>query len=104
VTIAFEGQDIAFDIDEVIVAAGQEITVELNNVGELDHNWILTTDDIRPRNATEADALTGTNSGIVTAGQSKSFTFTAPEAGSYKFVCTIEGHAFAGMVGDFTVE
>lgn len=104
ITLAFEGQDIAFDVDSVAVEAGQEVTIELNNVGALEHSWVLISDRVDPLEATESDAVIGANSGSVAGGESKSFTFIAPAPGNYTFVCTVEGHAAAGMLGDFTVQ
>jgi nitrite reductase (NO-forming) len=43
------------------------------------------------------------HSGVLPAGDSNTFTFTAPAAGTYQIVCTVPGHALGGMVGDFTV-
>ena len=104
ITLKFEGQDILFDVTEATVKSGQEVTVELNNVGTLEHSWVLISDRVDPLLATEADALLGANSGVVAGGESTSFTFFAPSPGDYIFVCTIEGHAAAGMLGDFKVE
>lgn len=104
VTLDFEGQDISFDKTSATANAGQQITVNFNNVGSLEHNWILIPPGTDALTATQEDALSGANSGIVAAGESKTFTFTAPPAGSYTFVCTVEGHAAAGMVGTLTVQ
>jgi uncharacterized cupredoxin-like copper-binding protein len=42
--------------------------------------------------------------GEVEAGESGTFTFTAPsEAGDYQLVCGVAGHVEAGMVGTLTV-
>jgi uncharacterized cupredoxin-like copper-binding protein len=43
------------------------------------------------------------HSGVLPAGDTNTFTFTAPAAGTYQYVCTVAGHAPAGMVGTFTV-
>ncbi|MEM9775475.1 MAG: plastocyanin/azurin family copper-binding protein [Chloroflexota bacterium] len=104
VTLVFEGQDIAYDITSATVQSGQEVTVELNNVGALEHSWVLISDRVDPLEATEEDALLGANSGVVAGGDKSSFTFFAPAPGTYKFVCAVEGHVAAGMVGDLIVE
>lgn len=82
---------------------GSEVTVTFKNIGGLDHNWILVSDDTDVLTVTEANALSGANAGMVTGGSEKTFTFVAPEPGAYKFVCTVAGHAAGGMVGTFTV-
>ncbi len=83
--------------------AGSEVTVTFKNIGGLDHNWILVPADTDVLTVTEANALAGANAGMVTGGSEKTFTFFAPDAGDYKFVCTVAGHAAGGMVGTFTV-
>jgi plastocyanin len=82
---------------------GAEVTVTFNNVGVLEHTWTLIPQGIDPLIASEADRLGNAGSGIVAGGQSSTFTFTAPAAGTYTIVCTIPGHAAGGMVGTFTV-
>ncbi len=102
VTLDFEGQDIAFDKTSATVNANEQVTINFNNVGTLEHSWVLIPGNADPLTATEADALGGASSGTVAGGESVSFTFTAPPPGEYQFVCTIEGHAAAGMVGTLT--
>lgn len=104
VTLDFQGQDIAFDKTSATANAGQPITVNFSNVGSLEHNWILVSPGVDPLTATQDDALSGANSEIVAPGATKTFTFTAPPAGDYTFVCTVEGHAAAGMLGTLTVK
>ncbi|MDA0246273.1 MAG: plastocyanin/azurin family copper-binding protein [Chloroflexi bacterium] len=104
VTLDFQGQDIAFDKTSATANAGQSVTVNFSNVGSLEHNWILVSPGVDPLTATQDDALSGANSEIVAPGATKTFTFTAPPAGDYTFVCTVEGHAAAGMIGTLTVQ
>ena len=47
--------------------------------------------------------LEGLDGLVIPGGESATFTFTAPAAGTYQYVCTVPGHAPAGMVGTFTV-
>ncbi|MBP7999197.1 MAG: multicopper oxidase domain-containing protein [Chloroflexi bacterium] len=104
VSFTVTGDD-AFVYDPKTLSAptGSEVTVTFKNIGGLDHNWILVTDDTDVLTVTEADALSGANAGMVTGGTEKTFTFVAPAAGTYKYVCTVAGHAAGGMVGTFTV-
>ena len=104
VTLDFEGQDIAFNTTAATVSAGQAVTINFSNVGTLEHSWVLLPPGTDALTATEADAFAGATTGTVAGGESKSFSFTAPGAGTYQFVCTIEGHAAAGMVGTLTVK
>lgn len=96
----------SFDYDppSLTVPAGANVTITLENVGALEHSWLLVPADMEPATVTEADVLNGATSGNVAAGESTRISFTAPEPGSYQFVCHIAGHAAGGMVGTFTVE
>lgn len=105
VSLSFTGLDtFHYDPDSASVPAGAQVTVDFSNGGALEHDWMLV-----PA-GTDVNALTvdkavspEAHSGVIAAGQSKTFTFTAPAAGTYQIVCTVAGHAPAGMVGTFTV-
>jgi len=104
VALTFDGNDLfQFIPATVSVPAGAEVTVTFNNVGVLEHNWVLIPNDVDPLRATNQDSLPGAVSGSVAAGSSVTFTFTAPAPGAYRFVCTIPGHAAGGMVGTLTI-
>jgi plastocyanin len=90
-----------FDPATITVEAGAEVTINFENAGALEHNWMLVSEAVDPASATEADALAGANTGILGTGESTSITFTAPPAGTYTIVCTVPGHAVGGMVGTF---
>ncbi|HSH03898.1 MAG TPA: plastocyanin/azurin family copper-binding protein [Anaerolineae bacterium] len=106
VALTFEGSDIAFDITAATVPAGAEVEVTLDNVGALEHSWVLM--NVEDYDPTDQDLnskiIDDINSGVVPGGESHTFSFTAPEEpGTYKYVCTVPGHA-ALMAGDLTVE
>lgn len=103
-SLSFEGLDtFQFNPSSASVAAGDEVEVTLNNVGALEHSWTLVGSDADVNTVTDADAINSATTGTVAAGQSDTVTFTAPDAGTYQFVCTVPGHAAAGMVGTLTV-
>ncbi len=91
-----------FEPQDITVDAGAQVTINFENVGALEHNWLLVSQAVDPATATEVDALAGANTGILGGGESTSITFTAPPAGTYTIVCTVPGHAVGGMVGTFT--
>jgi len=105
VTLSFTGLDeFRYDPESASVPAGAAVTVNFTNGGALEHDWLLVPE------GTDVNALTAANavvpeahSGVIAAGQSNTFTFTAPAAGTYQIVCTVAGHAPAGMVGTLTV-
>jgi uncharacterized cupredoxin-like copper-binding protein len=100
----FDGIDIAFDPTEATVKSGETITVNFDNVGALEHSWVLLAPGVEALEATESDALAGATSGLVQPGDAVTFEFIAPPAGDYVIACTVEGHVEAGMVADLTVE
>lgn len=104
VALSFEGDDtFHYTPASATVSAGDEVEVTLNNAGALEHSWELVPDDVDLATVTDADAINNASVGTVAPGESGTVTFTAPAAGTYKFVCTVPGHAAAGMVGTFTV-
>lgn len=103
-TITIEGSDsFAFSPASFSAATGSAVTITFKNGGGLDHNVVVVPGDKDPLTVTEADGLPGMSTGTVSGGQEKQVTFTAPAAGSYKYVCTIPGHAAGGMVGTLTI-
>ena len=96
------GMDIAYDVTDATAAANQPIKLTFRNEGALEHNWLILGTDTEPTVATEADALAGTDAGILQPGDEKTLEFTLP-AGEYTYICTVPGHAVAGMLGTLTV-
>ena len=76
----------------VLATAGSPMTMTLINSGKIEHNLEL-----------EAKVSDVTALAVLKPGESKTVTFTPKMAGSFQFVCTIPGHAPAGMVGTLTV-
>ncbi len=105
VSLSFNGLDtFAYDPAAASVPSGAAVTVNFNNTGALEHDWMLVAE------GTDVNALTAANavvpeahSGVIAGGAANTFTFTAPAAGTYQIVCTVAGHAPAGMVGTLTV-
>ena len=74
------------------VAAGKLVTLTLRNDGFIPHDFSLT-DASAPSVKVSAGPL-GTSSA----------TFTVERAGTYTFICSVQGHADAGMRGTIVVE
>ena len=81
--------DLAFEPKEITIAADTDVEITLVNNGALQHDFVIEEQ--------------GVDSGLVEAGGQTTFTVNLP-AGSYTFICSVEGHAQAGMVGTLTVE
>lgn len=122
VEITVESNDrMQFDTSEIKVEAGQTVVLTLKHVGKLPkaamgHNWVLLTKgtDINSFGAEASKAAgndyipEGTDKVIVHTkliggGQETTIEFTAPEKGTYDFICSFPGH-YAMMKGKFIVE
>ena len=123
VNIGLTGNDLMqYDKNEIKVKAGQEVTLTLRHIGKLDikvmgHNFVLLKPgvsipefSIKAAEAGEAldwipensdDVIVHTK--MIGGGQTTSITFTAPEAGTYDFICSFPGHSGL-MKGKFIVE
>ena len=98
-----------FDQNELRVFEGQEITLTLNHTGKMSkeimgHNFVLLKkktdlDDFAQRAmlARENEYIplgdeTIAYTKMIGGGESDTITFTAPEKGSYTYICTFPGH------------
>ncbi len=89
-SITVLAKDIEYGTKEIRVKVGQQLTVELDNIGALEHNLLIDELSVDIAN--------------VAAGSKKSATFTPQAAGQYEFYCNVPGHREAGMVGKLIVE
>ncbi|WP_029033605.1 plastocyanin/azurin family copper-binding protein [Salinimicrobium terrae] len=122
VQINLTGDDMMkFNLNEIRVKAGETVRLTLTHVGQLPenamgHNFVLLkqgTDvvDFGQRAATASgnDYIPeGTNNVIVHTemiggGEETTIEFTAPEAGTYDYICSFPGH-YIQMQGKFIVE
>lgn len=88
------------------VPSGSEFTVNMENVGALEHNWaVVEPGEEVPVPFVEADSsgIIAADSGLVAGGESGSTTFSALEAGEYDVICTVAGH-YPSMQGRLVVE
>lgn len=106
--------EFVFTADTLTAAAGAEVTVRFtNNAVTQQHNWVLVQDGTKDDVATaglvdpvnwigpdDPNVIASVN--LISPGESSQVTFTAPEAGTYQFVCTFPGHN-ATMHGTFEV-
>lgn len=122
VEITIEGNDqMKYNLNEIKVEAGQTVKLTLKHVGKLPkaamgHNWVLLKPgtNIPEFGAASAKAAAndyipeGTDKVIVHTkmlggGESTTIEFTAPDKGTYDFICSFPGH-YAMMKGKFIVE
>lgn len=123
VTLSLTGDDMMqYNKKEFKVKSGQEVTLNFRHVGKMDkkvmgHNFVLlkpgveiNTFALKAAEAGEASDWIPENGNEVIVhtkmlggGESTFITFTAPEAGTYDFICSFPGHS-ALMRGKFIVE
>ncbi len=123
VNLALAGNDqMRYDKDEFTVQSGQEVTLTLRHTGKIGvdvmgHNFVLLKKGVNiPAFSANAAAAGKSNdwipeddkdvivhSKMIGGGQSTSITFTAPEPGTYDFICSFPGHSGL-MKGKFIVK
>lgn len=121
ITITVTGStmaDMAYEPTSSSVKAGDKVTLTLINTNTMEgmlHNWVLVKLGTGQEVATAAIAAgmdkgyVPENPNVIAASplakpkETVSFTFTAPAAGSYNYICTYPGH-FPKMLGKLIVE
>jgi nitrite reductase (NO-forming) len=86
------GNSMSFDPATITVTAGQPVYLTLRNGGQLPHDFALTDGVAQPLKIT------------ATGGQTSSGVFTIDKPGTFTFVCSMPGHASAGMQGTITAK
>ena len=89
VNYSVDAFDFGYSSSSLNAKVGQEVTVTLNNTGTGSHNFVI-------------DALS-VNSGVISGGETTTFTFTPDQAGSFEFYCSIGSHKNMGMLGTLVV-
>jgi uncharacterized cupredoxin-like copper-binding protein len=95
--LQIEATEYAFEPDTVSVPAGEEVTVTLDNQGQLLHEWTII------EQGTTLEDTASFREELVyfetesAPGEANTATFTAPEPGSYQVVCAQPGHIEQGM-------
>lgn len=91
----------AFTRTEVTVAAGESLTVVLENGDPIDHEWLVGDAAFHERHRNGTDAHHGATPYEVSipAGTTATTTVTFQNPGEYQFICHLPGHEAYGMVG-----
>jgi nitrite reductase (NO-forming) len=84
--------NVRFDPPAILVKAGQPVKLTLENRGGSAHDFTLTAGGSQPVKV------------VASGGQSATGTFTIDRPGTYEFVCSVPGHAMAGMRGTLTAQ
>ena len=84
------GRDIRFDPSEIHIRAGQWTVVTFRNEDPIFHDW-------------EVEGIANVDAGA-RPGQTTTLRFSIDRPGTYEYLCTVPGHAEAGMVGTLVVD
>lgn len=122
VQVNLTGNDqMQFNLKEIRVKAGETVRLTLKHVGQLPenamgHNFVLLQKETDIVDfATKAASASGNDyipegakqvivhTEMIGGGEETSIEFTAPEAGTYDFICSFPGH-YIQMQGKFIVE
>lgn len=104
--VAVNMREFGFSPDSLTVPAGSEVSLNVKNLGALEHNLhIMDLGNAISDTWREGDESAAfLNFGHVDGGESRSLTFTAPNApGEYQFLCSVPSHFELGMHGTITV-
>lgn len=103
------GEEVTGNGPTLAVPAGEEVTVTVENNDSLGpHNFAIVPelDDIAKAAALgslDEEILWDSSIVDLSSGDTESVTFTPGAPGDYYYVCTLPGHAAAGMMGEFVV-
>jgi P-type Cu+ transporter len=88
--LAVTARDTAFTPADLRVDAGRTVVLSFRNDDPMFHDW-------------EVEGLANVDAGA-RPGQTRTIRFTIDEPGTYRILCTVPGHAEAGMAGTLVVE
>jgi uncharacterized cupredoxin-like copper-binding protein len=96
--LAGKPSELAFKLSKTSLVPAGKITFKVTNLGIAFHNFKVCTIPV-PSAAGAMDSCFGKSTPTLKHGQSATLTVTLSLSGKYEFLCTITGHAAAGMKG-----
>jgi uncharacterized cupredoxin-like copper-binding protein len=75
------------------------VTFKMTNKGALPHDLKICSSN----KGGSANSCTGKGTPVISPGKTTSVTVTFTKKGTYEYLCTVPGHAAAGMKGDLKV-
>lgn len=102
--------ELSFDPPAIEVTAGEPVRLIVENTGTALHDWSVA--DITVERVISEGSQTGGHNAhgdeldlhlALDGGNAGTIEFTPVEAGEYQFLCTVTGHAAAGMIGTLVV-
>jgi uncharacterized cupredoxin-like copper-binding protein len=104
--------DFSFTPAQITVEAGQPVEISFVNEGTQEHDFVIAQIDVSNVVAEGSGMGEHHMSGehveydlhiSINAGETGVLKFTADEPGTYKILCSVEGHEEAGMTGELIV-
>jgi uncharacterized cupredoxin-like copper-binding protein len=86
-TIAVSGKEFSFKLSAKSVARPGKVTFSFKNAGHMLHDF----------------KINGHKTPLIKPGKTAKLTVSFSKKGRYPYLCTVPGHAAAGMKGVFTV-
>lgn len=90
--------EFAFKLSTTRIKSGK-VTFKVTNKGNILHDFKVCASP----NVGNGDSCTGSVTKMLTPGSSATLSVTFAKSGSYEFLCTVPGHAAAGMKGRLIV-
>lgn len=87
--VEVHSRGMAYTTSEIRVNLGDTVRVTYVNGGGR-HDWVI-------------DEFEGARTAVIAGGRSETVEFTADQAGTFEFYCSVPGHRQAGMYGAFVV-
>jgi uncharacterized cupredoxin-like copper-binding protein len=110
--ITVEASDFAYKPASITVPAGELVTITLNNVGKVEHDFVVEKINVTDVQASDTGPAAHHMGGdeadydlhfFARAADTETLQFTALEPGTYEVFCSIEGHKEAGMIAELVV-
>lgn len=110
--VTVEMTDFAYSPSSITVAAGQPVTLTVENIGNIEHDFVVqkidATTEVIQDSGSDAHHAHGEEQNYdlhvsAGAGETSIFQLTVSEPGTYEIFCSVEGHKEAGMIGELTV-
>ena len=91
--------ELAFKLSKSSSIAVGPVTFKVTNMGALSHDFKICTVAVKTAAKTAANRCTGKMTPMLAHGKTATLTVTIAKAGQNEYLCTVAGHASAGMKG-----